>query len=179
MSAKTTKAQLALLRPLLSSLSLKTTRKGQDMVGELVELMFKKQVIVKKHDFDLFKGSWIIPRDERRSGVILYLHGGGYTCGGLDYAEGFGSMLAAKTGCRVFCAAYRLAPENPFPAALDDVVVAYEYLLSKGYTQIALCGESAGSGLCYSLCAKLAEKELPAPCGIIAISPWTDLTSSG
>lgn len=179
MSAKTTKAQLALLKPLLSSLSLKTTRKGQDMVGELVELKFKKKVIIKKHDFELFSGSWIIPHDERRHGVLLYLHGGGFTCGGIEYAEGFGSMLAYQNGCRVFCAAYRLAPENPFPAALDDVLVAYEYLLAKGYTQITLCGESAGGGLCYSLCAKLKEKGLPLPCGIIAISPWTDLTASG
>lgn len=179
MSAKTIKSQLALVKPLLSSLSLKTTRKGQDMVGELVELRFKKHVIVKKHDFGHFKGSWIIPRDERRQGVLLYLHGGGFTCGGLEYAEGFGAMLSAQMGCRVFCAAYRLAPENPYPAALDDALTAYEYLLSKGYTQITLCGESAGGGLCYSLCLKLREKGLPSPCGIIAISPWTDLTSSG
>lgn len=179
MSAKTTKAQLALLKPLLSSLSLKTTRKGQNKIGELMERRFKKQVIIKEHDFGLFKGSWIIPRDERRQGVLLYLHGGGFTCGGLDYAEGVSSILATQSGCRVFCAAYRLAPENPFPAALDDAQKAYEYLISKGYTQITLCGESAGGGLCYSLCLRLKEQNKPMPCGIIAFSPWTDMTSSG
>ena len=179
MSAKTTKSQLAKLKPLMGSLSLKTTRKGQDMIGELIERRFRKQVIIKEHDFGHFKGSWIIPRDERRQGVLLYLHGGGFTCGGLDYAEGVGSMLAMQSGCRVFCAAYRLAPENPFPAALDDAQTAYEYLISKGYTHITLCGESAGGGLCYSLCLQLKAQNKPLPCGIIAISPWTDLTSSG
>ncbi|MBQ2818753.1 MAG: alpha/beta hydrolase fold domain-containing protein [Clostridia bacterium] len=179
MSAKTTKSQLAKLKPLMGSLSLKTTRKGQDMIGELIERRFRKQVIIKEHDFGHFKGSWIIPRDERRQGVLLYLHGGGFTCGGLDYAEGVGAMLAMQSGCRVFCAAYRLAPENPFPAALDDAQTAYEYLISKGYTHITLCGESAGGGLCYSLCLQLKAQNKPLPCGIIAISPWTDLTSSG
>ena len=112
---------------------------------------------------------------------MLYLHGGGYTCGNLDYAKGFAATLADECGVRVFCAAYRLAPEDPFPAALDDAVVSYQYLLSKGYgpNQILLCGESAGGGLCYALCLRLKQLKLPLPCGIIAISPWTDLTQSG
>ena len=181
LSAKTIRTQLALLRPLLDSCSLKTMRKGQDKLGEMMEAMYRKQVLIREHPFDHFSGGWVIPKDERRQGVILYLHGGGYTCGGLDYAAGFGSMLAVQTGARVFCAAYRLAPENPFPAALDDAVTAYRYLLDKGYAprHITVCGESAGGGLCYSLCLKLSELSLPLPCGIIAISPWTDLTASG
>ena len=180
-SAKTMRAQLARLSPLLKSCSLETIRKGQDMLGELTEAKYKKRVITKEHSFENFKGAWIIPRDERRQGVILYLHGGGYTCGGLDYASGYGAMLAVQTGTRVFCIAYRLAPENPYPAALEDALEAYQYLLSKGYASdhIALCGESAGGGLCYALCLKLREQSQPMPCGIIGISPWTDLTMSG
>ena len=94
---------------------------------------------------------------------------------------GFGAMLAVQTGVRVFCAAYRLAPEHPFPAAVEDAVEAYRYLMDKGYTpdRIALCGESAGGGLCFSLCLRLQELGLPLPCGIVALSPWTDLTLSG
>lgn len=81
----------------------------------------------------------------------------------------------------MFCAAYRLAPEFPFPAALDDAEESYRYLLSKGYApgQICLCGESAGGGLIYALCLRLRERGLPLPCGLIGISPWTDLTASG
>ena len=180
-NAKTLRSQLALLKPLLSSCSLKTTRKAQDKLGELMEARFREQTTRKDHQFDNFTGAWVIPQDHRRQGVILYLHGGGYTSGGLDYALGFGSLLAARTGTRVFCGAYRLAPEHPFPAALEDAVEAYRYLLSKGYApgQIALCGESAGGGLCYALCLKLKELDIPRPGSMIAISPWTDMTASG
>ncbi len=181
MNPKVLKAQLALLQPLLSSCSLKTLRKAQDSVGALMELKCREQVLIREHPFEGFTGAWVLPKDERRQGVMLYLHGGGYTCGGLEYATGCAAMLAAQTGTRVFCPAYRLAPEHPFPAALEDALESYRYLLSKGYApgRIILCGESAGGGLCYSLCLKLKELGLPQPAGIVAISPWTDLTASG
>lgn len=180
-TAKTIRAQITLLSPLLKSCSLETLRKGQNKVGELMEAKYRKQVIIKEHEFEHFKGAWVMPKDERRQGVILYLHGGGYTCGGLEYALGFGSMLAVQSGTRVFCCAYRLAPEHRYPAALEDALESYQYLLRKGYApeHITLCGESAGGGLCYALCLKLREMEMKNPCGIIAISPWTDLTISG
>ena len=180
-TAKTIRNQLAVLSPLLKSCSLTLTRKGQDRIGGLVEARHKNDVIIKKHEFGNFTGAWVMPKDEVRDGVILYLHGGGYTCGGLEYALGFGSMLAARSGTRVFCCAYRLAPENRYPAAVEDALGAYEYLLENGYPheRITLCGESAGGGLCYVLCLRLKEKGMPLPCGIITSSPWTDLTASG
>lgn len=181
LSPKMLRSRLALLKPLLESCSLETTRKGQNKIGELMEARFHRQTMTKIHHFPHFSGAWILPRDERRQGIILYLHGGGYTCGGMEYARGFGSTLAVQCGIRVFCAAYRLAPENSYPAPLEDAVEAYRYLLEKGYgaQSILLCGESAGGGLCYSLCLKLKELGLPQPGGIVAISPWTDLTASG
>ena len=179
--AKLVRAQLNFFKPFVANCSLEVTRKGQDKLGELMEAIHRRDVIVRDHDFGPFRGAWIIPKDERRQGVILYLHGGGYTCGNLDYAKGFAATLSDECGVRVFCAAYRLAPEERFPAALDDAVVAYQYLLSKGYParQILLCGESAGGGLIYALCLKLKSLRLPLPCGLIGISPWTDLTGSG
>ena len=181
LSAKAVRTQLQLLKPIVSGLSLKTIRKAQNKIGELSESRFKDQVIIKEHSFEQFDGAWVIPKDERRQGVIMYIHGGGYTCGNISYSIGFGSMLAHRYGVRVFCPAYRLAPEHPFPAAVDDVLEAYLYLLAKGYSseRITLCGESAGGGLCYSLCVKLRDMDVPPPCCIIAMSPWTDLTSSG
>ena len=181
LSAKTVRAQLKFFRPLLESLSLETTRKGQAKIGELMEAMRRDEVMVKYHPFEHGQGAWILPRDERRQGVILYIHGGGYTCGDLEYAKGFGTTLAAETGTKVFCVDYRLAPEHPFPAAIDDCLEAYQYLLSQGYpgSLITLCGESAGGGLCYALTLKLKELGLPLPCCLIPISPWTDLTASG
>jgi len=179
LTAKTIRAQLSVWKPLMSGLSLNALRRGQNKIGELMERKHRDQIVLQRHRFEQFDGAWILPKDERREGVILYLHGGGYTCGGLEYAEGFGSMLAVQCGVRVFCAAYRLAPEYPFPCALEDVAEAYEYLLEKGYSSIVLCGESAGGGLCYSLCMKLREENRPMPCGIMTISPWVDLTLGG
>ena len=180
-SSKMIRAQMTRLMPLLRSCSLETVRKGQNKVGELMERRYRRQILCRDHDFENFSAAWVIPRDERRQGVILYLHGGGYTCGDLEYAKGFASALAVQCGVRVFCPAYRLAPEHPYPAALEDSLEAYRYLLDKGYApeHITLCGESAGGGLCYSLCMKLREQEWQLPSGIIAISPWTNMTASG
>lgn len=181
LSAKTVRTQLSIFKPLLEACSLETSRKGQNKIGELMESVYRRQVIVKKHDFDRFEGAWVIPKDERRHGVVLYLHGGGYTCGDMEYAKGFGSALAVQCGTRVFCAAYRLAPEHRYPAALEDALEAFDYLCSKGYRpeEITLCGESAGGGLIFALCLHLRELERHMPGALIAISPWTDLTASG
>ena len=181
LSAKLVRSQLNFFKPFVANCSLEVTRKGQDKLGELMEAIHWHDVIVHDHNFENFEGAWVIPKEERRSGAVLYLHGGGYTCGDLEYAKGFASTLAAECGVRVFCVAYRLAPETRFPGAVDDAEESYRYLLSKGYTpeQICLCGESAGGGLIYALCLRLKERGLPLPCGIIAISPWVDLTASG
>ena len=181
LSAKLVRAQLHFFKPFVANCSLETTRKGQDKLGELMSVLHKREVYMKDHDFGAFQGAWVMPKDERRSGVILYLHGGGYTCGSLEYAKGFAATLASQCGVRVFCAAYRLAPENPYPAAVDDALEAYRYLLKKGYAprQILRCGESAGGGLIYALCLRLRQEGLELPCGLIGISPWVDLTGSG
>ncbi len=181
LSAKAVRAQIVMLQPLLRNCSLETIRKSQNKLGELMSAKHSSRVLIKMHGFSGFDGAWVIPRDERRQGVILYLHGGGYTCGDIEYAKAFSSMLAVECGVRILAAAYRLAPENPYPAALDDALEAYRYLLKKGYHpgQIALCGESAGGGLCYALCLRLMAEGLPMPGAVIAISPWTDLTLSG
>ena len=181
LSAKLVHGQLAHMKPLLTNCSLEALRKGQNALGELMRAAEHARVLVKRHDFPAFSAAWVLPEDLRREGVVLYLHGGGYTCGGLEYALGFGSVLADKCGVRVFCAAYRLAPENRFPAAVEDAAAAYRCLLESGYPpeQISLCGESAGGGLCFSLCLYLRQQGLPLPGSIVAISPWTDLTGSG
>ena len=152
--AKLVHSQLNFFKPLVANCSLETIRRGQDKLGELMEAIHRKDVITRDHAFANFEGAWIIPKDERRQGVILYLHGGGYTCGDLDYAKGFGATLADEEGVRVFAAAYRLAPESPYPAAVEDALEAYNYLRQKGYKpeHIMLCGESAGGGLCFALC---------------------------
>ncbi|MCD7732481.1 MAG: alpha/beta hydrolase fold domain-containing protein [Oscillospiraceae bacterium] len=181
MTEKFFRSQLTILKPKLVGSTLEQARRGQDLLGELMAFVEHKSVRTVRQDFQDFSAEWVIPDECSSAGVILYLHGGGYTCGGLEYARGFGSKLASEYGLKVFCCAYRLAPENKFPAALDDALTSYKYLIDSGFPsdRIVLAGESAGGGLCYSLCLKLNEIGLSQPAGIIAISPWTDLTASG
>lgn len=179
-SGKFIKKQMGALRPLFLGVSLETSRKAQDKLGELMRYTRRKEITLSFKNFSNFKAAWVTPNDRTRDGAILYLHGGGYTCGSLEYSLGFGSVLAAETGMKVFCIAYRLAPEHPYPSALEDALEAYKYMLSEGIRadRIVLCGESAGGGMIYSLCMMLKAQNLPRPCGLIAISPWTDLTAS-
>lgn len=174
------RSQLLLLKPFISGCSLQSARKWQDKIGELMTSVHKDYVDSEEIKVGEINCAMQIPRDEVSSGVILYLHGGGYVTGNLSYAKGFASVLASKCGIRVFTVEYRLAPEHTAPTALDDCLEAYGYLLSNGYdpSQIIICGESAGGGLCYSLCHKLRDKGRTQPAGIIAISPWVDLTLS-
>lgn len=180
-TVKSVRSQLNFLRPLLSNVSLDTARKGQNRIGDIIEAAWRREVVIKEHAFEDFTSAWVIPHDQRRQGVVLYLHGGGFTCGDLDYAKGVGAAFAARYGTRVFAPAYRLAPEHPYPAALEDCLAAYRYLLQKGYPpeRITLLGDSAGGGLCYSLCLRLKALELPMPACVIVVSPWVDLTLSG
>lgn len=175
------RTQLLLFKPFVSSCSLERTRKAQARLGALMASSYKNDSKYEKIKLSGFDCALITPTDLTSRGVILYLHGGGYTCGDLKYTRGFATVLASKCSMRVLAPAYRLAPEAPFPAALDDALASYRYLLAAGHlpSEILLCGESAGGGLCYSLCMKIRQEDLPLPAGIIAISPWADLTLSG
>lgn len=160
---------------------LEDTRRAQERIGKLLEKLHDQNLIYQTVMFRHFAGAWVAPKEQTHEGVIIYLHGGGYCCGNLDYAKGFASVLADKYKIRVFCAAYRLAPEYPYPAALDDALTVYDYIRRFGYQpkEIVFVGESAGGGLINALCLKLRDLKQPLPAGIISISPWTDLTMSG
>lgn len=181
LSSRFMRSQVALIKSVSNGMSLEKTRKWQERLGLIMASSKKKGLEYEEIRLDSFSACMITPKDELAAHIIIYLHGGGYTCGELSYAKGFGSALSARYGCKVFCPAYRLAPEHPFPCAIDDAYEAYKYLLSIGYDEkkIVLCGESAGGGLCYSLCLKLKQNGEKMPAGIIAISPWSDLTMSG
>ncbi len=174
------RSQLSIFKPFVEKCSLSTVRRAQDGVGKLMAGSYKDQVSVEHILVGDMRCVMLSPKDATSAGVMLYLHGGGYVAGNLDYAIGCASLLAVKCGMRVFTAEFRLAPEHIYPAALDDAMDAYGYLLSNGYepSRIALCGESAGGGLCFALCQKLRDKGRTMPAGIVAISPWTDLTMS-
>jgi acetyl esterase/lipase len=175
--------QLRLTKPIARFATIEDARKAQDQLGRMTAEMLKTKVGFKPVGFERFTACFAVSAGckEPCDRVILYLHGGGYTAGGLDYAKGFGALLSANTGLSVLCAAYRLAPEHKFPAAQDDAMEAYQYLLDSGFLpeQIALVGESAGGGLALSLSLRLRDEGKPLPACIVAISPWADLTLSG
>ena len=112
--------------------------------------------------------------------VILYCHGGGYTCGGLEYAGILGTKFTAHTGLAVLAFAYRLAPENKYPAALEDAVHMWRYLKRVGIKaeDIIVAGDSAGGNLALELCLYLKKQQEKLPLALVLLSPWTDMTAS-
>ena len=112
--------------------------------------------------------------------VILYAHGGGYTCGGLAYARILAAKLAVSTGFTVLSFEYRLAPEHKFPAALEDGNAVWDYLVEKGYShdKIILAGDSAGGNLMVCLTQRILEYGKEPPRMLILFSPWTDMTAT-
>lgn len=175
------RSQLELTKPLSDGTPLDSARSFQDKIGKLMHFTRRRDVVVMDDYLTDPRATLTVPRDEIRGGVILYLHGGGYVGGTLDYAKGFSAVLAAECGMRVLSLEYRLAPEHPYPAALEDALASYLALIRSGTPaeKIVVSGDSAGGGLAYALCLKLRELGEPQPAGIIAISPWCDLTLSG
>lgn len=120
----------------------------------------------------------LIPEGVPVGKAVLYLHGGGYVLGSPATHFGMAGRLALAAGCEVFVIDYRLAPEHPAPAALEDAVSAWS-ALCRTHTAIALAGDSAGGGLCVALAVAARDAGLPAPKGLALISPWVDLSLSG
>ena len=123
--------------------------------------------------------TWTAAADHAR--VVLYLHGGGYVFGSISSHRHLVAEIGRASGSRTLAIDYRLAPENPFPAAVDDALASYRFLLEKGFDprRIALVGDSAGGGLVVSTLVAIKEAGLPQPvCGWV-ISPWVDMEASG
>ena len=116
-----------------------------------------------------------------RHHVVLYCHGGGYTSGNLGYARVLASKLAKSTGYEVLSFEYRLAPEHPYPAALEDALAAWDYLMELGYgaRDVVLAGDSAGGNLALVLTQALKEAGRRLPGKLVLCSPWTDMSCSG
>lgn len=133
-------------------------------------------------DMDKFSMEWLEPEQGNSNMTLLQLHGGGYV-GAMRNA--YRTFAAAYNelggGMPVLTIDYRVAPEDPYPAALEDAVRAYNWLLDRGYpgNRIIVAGDSAGGGLALALCLYLRDHGIELPGGIIAMSPWTDMTASG
>jgi acetyl esterase/lipase len=152
-----------------------TCEKGANRFGKIPE-----GITVKPLSIEGINAEWLIPEGSNPEKVILYVHGGGYISGSCNDHRSLVSKFAKNTGVTNLTYEYRLAPEHPFPAAVDDSLTVYRYLLSKGIkpSNILIAGESAGGGLCLSTLLALKAYDLPQPVAAVAISPWTDLTCS-
>jgi len=124
---------------------------------------------------------WIMPAGAAREQVILYFHGGGYVTGSCPGHRAIAGKFVKNSGIGALLFGYRLAPEHPFPAALEDAVLAYRWLLAQGVApaRIVFMGDSAGGGLCLATLLALRDQGLPLPAAGGALSPWTDLQCAG
>jgi epsilon-lactone hydrolase len=124
---------------------------------------------------------WLRPPGARTDAAVLYLHGGGYVIGSPRSHRHLAAAIARAAGTAALLLDYRLAPEHPYPAALDDAVAAYQWLLGRGLapSRVVVAGDSAGGGLTVATLLALRDRGLPPPAGGVCISPWVDLTCSG
>ena len=165
---------------LIESTDIEKHRQSQDHVGAL--LGNSKEILIRSVKIQDMEGEWVsVNRAHMRKYVILYCHGGGYSTGSCLYARTLTTKIASSTSMDVLCFDYRLAPENPYPAAINDAMAAWNYLMLLGYgaRDVIVAGDSAGGNMALSLVLKLKEEERILPRGLVLMSPWSDLTSSG
>lgn len=145
---------------------------------------FSKSKDMKYEDVQIgeIPAEWVsVDRCHMKKYVILYCHGGGYNTGSFRYARSITNKLASTTSMDVLSFDYRLAPEHPYPAALEDALKVWDYLMHYGYgaRNVIVAGDSAGGNLALSLVLKLKEQGRLLPRGLVLFSPWTDLTLEG
>ncbi len=165
---------------LVENPDLEKHRQSQDTIGAI--LGNTKAINYREINIGGMYAEWVsVNRAHMKKYVILHCHGGGYSTGSSLYARTLTSKLAESTSMDVLCFDYRLAPENPYPAATEDAMKAWNYLMLLGYgaRDVILTGDSAGGNLALSLMLKLKEEGRILPRGLVLMSPWTDLTSSG
>jgi len=139
------------------------------------------RVDMQRVDANGVPAAWFTPPEDVTGRVILYAHGGSYNAGSVTSHIPLTGNIALLTRSRLLSLDYRLAPEHPYPAAIDDALAAYRWLLSQGINpqRIALAGDSAGGGLMLALLLVLRDQGVPLPAAAVGLSALTDLTCSG
>ena len=159
---------------------LEKQRKGQELLGRLVAPM--AGMSWEPFQLGFMNAAWVRPsRGYDRRRCILYCHGGGYTSGTLGYSRILASKLAHVSGYPVLTFEYRLAPEHPYPAAVEDAAAAWDHLMYQGFgaRDVVVAGDSAGGNLALVLTHQLRAAKRRLPRALILLSPWTDMTASG
>lgn len=154
-------------------------RSGMEGLTKLARLPSKTRV--EKITLNSISAEWICAKDAREDMVVLYLHGGGYNVGSPNTHRELAANISMASGAKILLPDYRLAPEHPFPSALEDATSAYRWLLDTGLTgkNIAIVGDSAGGGLSIATSISLRDTGEPLPASTVCLSPWTDLEMSG
>jgi acetyl esterase/lipase len=157
--------------------SIEQRRAGMERISGRVPA----DVICEKVNAGGVSAEWIAAPGAMADRVILYLHGGGYVLGSINTHRAMISRIARASTARALAIDYRLAPEHPFPAAVEDATAAYRWLLANGYKpgRIVIAGDSAGGGLTLAALLAIRDAKLPMPAGAVPISPWTDLEGTG
>ena len=150
------------------------------MEGWVGSFPLPEGVSVEAVDAGGVPGEWVKAPGARNDAAFLYLHGGGYALGSPATGRHLAAAFSEAAGTTILSLDYRLAPENPFPAAVDDAVAGYRWLLEQGLApgKIAIGGDSAGGGLAVAALVALRGAGVPVPAAGICISPWADLTCS-
>lgn len=158
---------------------LEASRNGLEMLSSLTPLA--PDVNVEKIMIDGIPAEWVCAPNAAQDRVFLYLHGGAYIMGSCNTHRSLAAKLSRTTAARVLVPEYRLAPENPFPAAMEDALNCYRWLISTGYNpeQIIIGGDSAGGGLTMSTLLSLKDAGDTLPALVVLLSPWTDLAGTG
>ncbi|MGH7786644.1 MAG: alpha/beta hydrolase [Candidatus Binatia bacterium] len=175
--------EIAAIRAMLAQLpmgpSLVEMRETYDAFGALFPT--PSDVTLRAEQAHGVAAEWTSTPDASRERVILYLHGGGYAIGSLLSHRHLVAQLGRTAGAQTLALDYRLAPEHPFPAAVDDALAGYRFLLEAGFAAscIAIAGDSAGGGLTVAALVAAREAGLPQPACGVCISPWVDLEVSG
>jgi monoterpene epsilon-lactone hydrolase len=175
--------EIAALRALIASRPRATdvAQRRRDIDARGKQFGVPTDVMIDKVDAGGVKAEWATPPDADTSCAILYLHGGGYVIGSLDSHRHVAAEISRAAGMRVLALDYRLAPEHPFPAPVDDTVAAYKFLLSQGISaqRIAIAGDSAGGGLVVGAMLAIKDAGLALPGAGWCISPWVDMEALG
>jgi len=136
-------------------------------------------VVIRPTSWDAVRGEVLTGPSSMARAVILYLHGGGYCIGSPATHRPITSVLALRSGLQVHVPDYRLAPEHPHPAALNDAMAVYRELIAEPGRRVILGGDSAGGGLALALALSIRDAGLPAPAALLLLSPWVDLACGG
>lgn len=171
---------IKLAHGLVENADIEKHRQSQDQIGELLGRV--KDLNYRGMELEGTHCEWVsLNRAHVHKQVIMHCHGGGYSTGSSLYARTLTAKLASCTAMEVLSFDYRLAPEHPYPAALEDAMKVWDYLMRVGYgaRDVILTGDSAGGNLALALTLKLKEQGRFLPRGLVLMSPWTDLTSTG